>query len=80
MDIAATIILLIFSSCVLLLCATFFRICSSPVEAIHLSFVVIALMIVLSIAAASVISDCALCIRYDVFAGPLLSHPVAPVN
>ena len=49
MDIAATIILLIFSSCVLLLCATFFRICSSPVEAIHLSFVVIALMIVLGL-------------------------------
>ena len=80
MDLAATIILLIFSSCVLLLCASFFRVCSSPVEAIHLSFVVIAVMLVISVAAASVISDCALCIRYDVFCGPAMSSPTIPVN
>lgn len=73
---AATIILLTFIFCVLLLCASFFRVCASSIEAIHLSFVIIAVMLVLSIAAASVITDCALCIRYCVFAGPALDLSV----
>lgn len=75
---AATIILLTFISCVLLLCASFFRVCASSIEAIHLSFVMIAIMLVLSVAA-SVITDCAFCIRYDVFCGPAYS-PTIPVK
>lgn len=76
MEIASSIILFTFISCVLLCCASFFRVYDSPVDAIHASFVVIASVILVCVLGANVISDCALCIRYCVFAGPALDLPV----